>query len=662
MLSFFEHYAGLFIFPVMALFLSLVFTGICIRLLPKLGYLDKPGGRHIHSKPIPRGGGIAVILAFFITLFFFALDSKLAEGGMKLFARLAVPAAVLGVLGMLDDRFELKSTVKLLVQLLVAGIIWFSGDELRYVVCGIELPWFVSLILCAVWVIGIINAFNLIDGLDGLAAGLAIVSSCCMAIWFLIGGGNPAGAVCMLIMAGACLGFLRYNFHPAKIFLGDTGSTFIGLIFAVVGLSTLDRVVTFTSLLLPLLAVGVPLFDVCLAIWRRSTRKLLNPEAGGIMDGDQDHLHHRLLRQTRKQTTAALMMYLLACLFSAVALAFLLLRDSAPAIAYMILLVAVVICVRRLAVVELYDSAELIKRGLSKPHRGVLMTMTHPFIDFLIVTCSALVSCFFMTRTLPTFQLFLFFFVPVAVTLCCSKTYRVYWLRAGLYNYWHLAIMLGMGSVVSILLLYVFKFPYLVNDYGTNHTRFVSGAMLFVLFNIVLVELERFMLNYAENFLFRKLYLQYQPVDRVLKTLVYGGGLNCRLYIGYLFSHAWGERPEELVGMLDDDPALQGFYVYGVKVMGGVQDLEEIYRKTPFDKVIIATDLASREKVDRLSAFCREHKIEITKFCLAESSDPSMFCPIAEHRDFVPGQIVPSTAVSASAAEPACLSTKKPEA
>lgn len=152
------------------------------------------------------------------------------------------------------------------------------------------------------------------------------------------------------------------------------------------------------------------------------------------------------------------------------------------------------------------------------------MTMTHPFIDFLIVTCSALVSCFFMTRTLPTFQLFLFFFVPVAVTLCCSKTYRVYWLRAGLYNYWHLAIMLGMGSVVSILLLYVFKFPYLVNDYGTNHTRFVSGAMLFVLFNIVLVELERFMLNYAENFLFRKLYLQYQPVDRVLKTLVYGGG------------------------------------------------------------------------------------------------------------------------------------------
>ncbi|MEI3003575.1 MAG: MraY family glycosyltransferase [Victivallales bacterium] len=113
--------------------------------------------------------------------------------------------------------------------------------------------------------------------------------------------GRNAEAVCMLILAGACLGFLRYNFYPARIFLGDTGSTFLGLIFAIIGLSTIDKVVTVTSLLLPILAVGVPLFDVVLAIWRRSTRKLLNPEAGGIMDGDQDHLHHRLLRQTKSR-------------------------------------------------------------------------------------------------------------------------------------------------------------------------------------------------------------------------------------------------------------------------------------------------------------------------------------------------------------------------
>lgn len=97
----------------------------------------------------------------------------------------------------------------------------------------------------------------------------------------------------MLILAGTCFGFLRYNFHPARIFLGDTGSTFLGLIFAITGLSTIDRAVTATSLLLPLLAIGVPLFDVVLAIWRRSVRKLLNPHSGGIMDGDQDHLHHR---------------------------------------------------------------------------------------------------------------------------------------------------------------------------------------------------------------------------------------------------------------------------------------------------------------------------------------------------------------------------------
>ena len=116
MLSFFEHYAGLFIFPVMALFLSLVFTGICIRLLPKLGYIDKPGGRHIHAKPIPRGGGIAVILAFFTALGFYALHSPLPES-RELLARLLVPAALLGALGIVDDRRELKSKLKLAVQI-----------------------------------------------------------------------------------------------------------------------------------------------------------------------------------------------------------------------------------------------------------------------------------------------------------------------------------------------------------------------------------------------------------------------------------------------------------------------------------------------------------------------------------------------------------------
>ncbi|MEI3002438.1 MAG: hypothetical protein V8T86_16360 [Victivallis sp.] len=126
---------------------------------------------------------------------------------------------------------------------------------------------------------------------------------------------------------------------------------------------TIDRAVTATSLLLPLLAIGVPLFDVVLAIWRRSARKLLDPHSGGIMDGDQDHLHHRLLRETRKQTTTALLMYLIGCGFAAAALLLLFLRHSTLAIGYILLLLGVLIAIRQLAGVELYASARLIGTG-----------------------------------------------------------------------------------------------------------------------------------------------------------------------------------------------------------------------------------------------------------------------------------------------------------
>ena len=635
MLGFVENYAGLFIFPTMALFLSLVFTYLCIRILPKLGYIDKPGGRHIHEKPIPRGGGIAVILAFFISFGCFMLDSRLATE-TTLLGKLLLPALIMTVLGLLDDRFELGSWLKLGVQIIVAIIVWSFGEQ-EYFFGRFLLPWYISLPFTVVWVIGIINAFNLIDGLDGLASGLAIVSSCCMAVWFLMVGTHGPEAVCMLIIAGACLGFLRYNFHPAKIFLGDTGSTFLGLVFAVIGLSSIDRAVTFTSLLLPLLAIGVPLFDVFLAIWRRSSRKLLDPNAGGIMDGDQDHLHHRLLRETHKQTMTALVMYLLGCGFSAIALLIILFKDSAPAIAFVILLVAVLIVVRRLAVVELFDSAQLIRRGLSKPHRGVLVTMTHPFIDFLIVAVATVVSCWVMTGELPMFQLFLIYFVPVVIALCVSKVYRVYWLRAGLYNYWHLALMVLVGSVISVSLSYWFFFVRLNQEFGVDILLFLGGGLLFTLFNISFIELERFMLNYMENFLFRKLYLQRQPTDRLCRTLVYGGGLNCRLYINYLAcTPQREEEAAEIIGIIDDDVALHGLLVYGYKVLGGVEDLAAIYERHPFEKIMIATDSASRKSMEELLNFCETKNIRTTKFLIAETTDRSSFFTSDEVLPVVP--------------------------
>ena len=617
MIDFLSPGWGFVLYPLFGCCLSVLLTRVCIRVLPRLGYVDKPGGRHIHEHAVPRGGGIAVILAFFTALGFYALHSPLPES-RELLARLLVPAALLGALGIVDDRRELKSKLKLAVQIVVALIVWFNMD-CDYTILGWPVPWFLSLALTVGWVIVILNAFNLIDGLDGLASGLAIVSAGCMAIWFLPAGGHVPEAMSMLILAGTCFGFLRYNFHPARIFLGDTGSTFLGLIFAITGLSTIDRAVTATSLLLPLLAIGVPLFDVVLAIWRRSARKLLDPHSGGIMDGDQDHLHHRLLRETRKQTTTALLMYLIGCGFAAAALLLLFLRHSTLAIGYILLLLGVLIAIRQLAGVELYASARLIRNGLIKPRRGLLINLVHPFIDFFLIGVSFVTACWTTCGTAGNLQIFLCTFGPLALLLCLSGTYRVYWLRAGINDYCRLKMLLLLGSVLACSLLFLLEYRNMAQLYSIDLRQFIGGSIVFSALNVLLIVGERLLIHYAEWFWFRKLDLQHQASDR-LRLLIYGGGLNCRVFISTLYCAQKSGDREQIVGIIDDDPVLAGLHVYGFPVFGDSRQFEEVYEKQPFDKLLVTTRGDDPEKMRQLAEFCRRRRVILSKLVIGEET------------------------------------------
>lgn len=584
MIAFLSPGWGFVLYPLFGCCLSVLLTRVCIRVLPRLGYVDKPGGRHIHEHAVPRGGGIAVIPAFFAAL------------------------------SMVDCRRELKSTLKFAVQIVVALIVWFNMD-CDYTILGWPVPWFLSLALTVGWVIVILNAFNLIDG---LASGLAIVSAGCMAIWFLPAGGHVPEAMSMLILAGTCFGFLRYSFHPARIFLGDTGSTFLGLIFAITGLSTIDRAVTATSLLLPLLAIGVPLFDVVLAVWRRSARKLLDPHSGGIMDGDQDHLHHRLLRETRKQTTTALLMYLIGCRFAAAALLLLFLRHSTLAIGYILLLLGVLIAIRQLAGVELYASARLIRNGLIKPRRGLLINLVHPFIDFFLIGVSFVTTCWTTCGTAGNLQIFLCTFGPLALLLCLSGTYRVYWLRAGINDYCRLKMLLLLGSVLACSLLFLLEYRNMAQLYSIDLRQFIGGSIVFSALNVLLIVGERLLIHYAEWFWFRKLDLQHQAPDR-LRLLIYGGGLNCRVFISTLYCAQKSGDREQIVGIIDDDPVLAGLHVYGFPMFGGSRQLGEVYEKQPFDKLLVTTRGDDPEKMRQLAEFCRRRVI-LSKLVIGEET------------------------------------------
>ena len=320
----------------------------------------------------------------------------------------------------------------------------------------------------------------------------------------------------------------------------------------------------------------------------------------GIMDGDQDHLHHRLLRQNKKQTTTALTMYLIGCGFSAVALVGISLCNSMPAVGYVILLIAVLIVIRKLAIVELYDSTMLISRGLAKPHKGVLVNIVHPFIDFVCIILAYVITAELLLNTCRIYLLFLCAFAPVALLLCVSGVYRVFWLRAGLHNYCHLALVLIGGSCLACVLTYFFCYHELEVIFGVTPRWYLAGCLMFSLLNLVFILLERLLLHYAEGFWFRKLYLQCQKRDSIQRILIYGGGLMCRVYISFLFVSNSREFSEEVVGIIDDDPALQGLQVNGFRVFGSALEIERIYQKCPFDKIVIATNRASEEGLSHL--------------------------------------------------------------
>ena len=166
-----KHFSIL-IYPPAAIMISAVLTWICIRILPRLGMLDIPRGRHAHAKPTPVGGGIAIVIAFLVVSFAFAVEHRNQPELLSLIVKFAIPSTVIAVTGLLDDRYELSPWVKLTAQIAVGIMSYYFGGGF-YTIYGFELPIYVGLPLTVCWVIGVINAFNLIDGLDGLAAGLA---------------------------------------------------------------------------------------------------------------------------------------------------------------------------------------------------------------------------------------------------------------------------------------------------------------------------------------------------------------------------------------------------------------------------------------------------------------------------------------------------------
>jgi UDP-GlcNAc:undecaprenyl-phosphate/decaprenyl-phosphate GlcNAc-1-phosphate transferase len=282
----------------LALFISMVLVPPLARLAGPLGLTDRPGARKIHQQPIPRSGGIAIVIGALIPIVFLVT----ARQDVRAFL---IAAGVLFVFGVLDDRFDLDYRIKLLGQISAAAIVAVGGGVLIESLPFFDadaLPRFIGLPLTLFVIIAITNAVNLSDGLDGLAGGISLLALVCLSI-LAYQGDDPAALGIALAMIGATFGFLRFNSNPAQIFMGDTGSQFLGFGTAVLIILVTQRLDTVYGQLMPILIVGIPVLDTATVMIRR-IRAGLSP-----FRPDRSHLHHRLLSLGWTQYQAVVFIY-----------------------------------------------------------------------------------------------------------------------------------------------------------------------------------------------------------------------------------------------------------------------------------------------------------------------------------------------------------------
>lgn len=332
-----------------ALVISLILTPIFRDMFRSYHIVDRPGPRRVHVHPIPRVGGIPIAIAYAVSLISF---SDLANGFGGVAWKLIPGAALVFLTGLADDLYGLKPLYKLAGQIAAALLVFASG--VRIDVLGHSLPPWLDLPLTLFWLLLATNALNLIDGLDGLCAGIGLVATLALFGAAMLHGNLPL-AHAILPLAGALVGFLFYNVSPATVFLGDSGALLIGFLLGCYGMVWTQKTATLLSLLVPLLALSIPLLDVFLAVLRR----LLGRQP--IFSADRAHIHHRLLDRGLTPGRAVLVLYLLA----GVAAGFVLLLNSPIAARYENVLLLVAVAVLLLSVRQLGDKEfSLARRAL----------------------------------------------------------------------------------------------------------------------------------------------------------------------------------------------------------------------------------------------------------------------------------------------------------
>ena len=611
------------------LFFFLISAGFSFVLTPFIrsfakwaNVYDLPSARKIHKKPVPPLGGVAIFIAFNLTIIIGVIlnDSYLNSSLFSRWQALLLCQIIILALGVADDVLHLQPGVKFLIQIFVGVLVFVFGFGISVIsnpfTGNIIHLGILSIPLTVIWLVGITNALNLVDGLDGLASGIAFIV--CMTIGAIAYMNENSGIVFIaLSLAGSIIGFLRYNFYPAKIFLGDSGSLLLGFLLAVISIQASSKGATLVAVLAPILALGFPIVDTLLSMIRRllqSIHIIDYPTKNGrfrtvffkgfsVFKADKDHTHHRLLRIGFSQRKAVVILYAICVALSILSLVSVAIKHLNLVAFLGAIFVGFFIGVRSLK----YQEFKILENGLLIPifdFPVINSSLFQAFFDLAMISFSYYLSFVLVFKTLDgqAWRLFVQS-LPVVLLLkivvfYLSSLYRRTWAYSSLEDTLTILKATVFSSLSSVI---VFSLIFKLSSFG--------GVVFFILdFYLLSTFVTGFRISYR---VFNSFYKR-GAANRGKRVLIYGAGYRGSTVLreirnneGYSFSPA---------GFIDDAPEKIGKNMNGLPILGSVEDLDEILKDNKISEVIISTAKIGKDKIKKLTEFCQQKGISLRQF------------------------------------------------
>jgi len=581
----------------LAFLASLAFVPLMRFVAQRRGWVCVPKADRWSKRPVALFGGVAIFLAFLVPLF------ALVPLGLNSAWTLAAAGCLLFLLGVVDDALVIKPSSKLIGQIIGASAAVMMGHQLQ--IPGLEL---VSIPLSIFWIVAITNAYNLIDNMDGLAAGVGVISLAFMLAALSSQANRPLMFVGMSLF-GSLLGFLIFNFNPASIFMGDAGSMFVGFTLAVLSLHSDSKKSALAAVAVPCLALLVPLLDMTLV----SATRILTGRS--VAQGGRDHSSHRLVSLGLSERKAVLILYALAGLAGGAAV----IVNQAGRLSGVLAMAVIVVAFGLFGVFLSQMTFSTPTGYFEAEHKSwptqILFQLTFKrrilevVLDLILMMsayCLAYVLRFgFHMQTVYAEILMSSLPLVVSATFLCffiAGVYRGIWRFTGPREVVSFFAGSAAGAVLSVFLVTIlFRFE--------NFSRAVFPIYAMLLF--IGVSMTRFSFRIISG-----LIVSLRPEEEgALKVLIYGAGDFGEILVSE-FRRENGASPVKPVGFLDDNKRKLNNKIHGLPVLGGIEELEAVHRKTGFQQLVVSSNKISRENMDLVRQFCRARAIPVKRYSL----------------------------------------------